>query len=45
MWKRERKTDMKVKREGGENKKQKLTGKTSNQPSLYGPKLEGKEYY
>ena len=45
MWKRERKIDIKVKRAGRENMNQKLTGTTSMRPSLYGHKLEGKDYY
>ena len=44
LWKRERKTDTKVKRVGRANMKQKLTGTTSPQPSECGPKWEGKEY-
>ena len=45
VWKSERKTDTKVKREGRENMKHKFKGTTSTRPSMYGHKLEGKEYY
>ena len=45
MWKRDSKKTTKARRTGRENMNQKLTGKTSTRPSLYGQKLEVNGYY